>query len=167
MLYNIQRISDCVWAGRAARAIAYSRAAHGHGSIGRAHLGRGLPAAAYRAAIRRGGPLGGPLGTRWSGLVECTRTFWYLKRPHRCHVQCTPSPGHPNKSSVMAIWPAPLSSLEFEFSVTARPSFGPPHRRRSCPHRSVLAASSSEPPNERGVGVPSSRSLATTSREAT
>src|SRR5271167_672021 len=30
----------------------------------------------------------------------------------------------------------------------------------------VSAASSSEPPNERGVGVPSSRSLATASREA-
>src|SRR5277367_4185475 len=33
-------------------------------------------------------------------------------------------------------------------------------------HRLVLAASSSEPPNERGVGVPSSRSLATATREA-
>jgi hypothetical protein len=33
-------------------------------------------------------------------------------------------------------------------------------------HRLVSAASSSEPPNERGVGVPSSRSLATASREA-
>jgi hypothetical protein len=30
----------------------------------------------------------------------------------------------------------------------------------------VLAASSSEPPSEPGVGVPSSRSLATASREA-
>ena len=43
--------------------------------------------------------------------------------------------------------------------------FRPRDPRRSCPHRMVSAASSSEPPSERGVGVPSSRSLATASRE--
>jgi hypothetical protein len=35
------------------------------------------------------------------------------------------------------------------------------------PARMVLAASSPEPPSERGVGVPSSRSLTTASHEAT
>jgi hypothetical protein len=40
----------------------------------------------------------------------------------------------------------------------------PPLRRRSCRHRLVSAAWSSQPPNERGVGVPPSRSLATASR---
>jgi hypothetical protein len=42
----------------------------------------------------------------------------------------------------------------------------PPARKRSCLHQIVLAASSSEPPNERGVGATSSRSLATATREA-
>jgi hypothetical protein len=37
----------------------------------------------------------------------------------------------------------------------------------SCRHRLAPAASSSEPPYERRVGVPSSRSLATATREAT
>ena len=35
-------------------------------------------------------------------------------------------------------------------------------QKRSCPHRSVRAASSPEPPVEGGVGVPSSRSLSPT-----
>src|SRR5882757_6271423 len=42
------------------------------------------------------------------------------------------------------------------------------HRgRRSCPQLLMQAASSSEPPNERGGGVPSSRSLATATHEPT
>ena len=41
-------------------------------------LQRFLPAA-YRAATRRNPPLPrAALGTRWSGLVECIRTFRYL-----------------------------------------------------------------------------------------
>ena len=41
-------------------------------------LRRFLPAAC-RAATRRIPPLPrAALGTRWSGLVVCTRTFWYL-----------------------------------------------------------------------------------------
>ena len=52
-------------------------------------------------------------------------------------------------------------------SVIARPSFGPPLREALLPGTGwCQAASSSEPPGERGVGVPSSRSLATASREA-
>ena len=36
-------------------------------------------------------------------------------------------------------------------SVIARPSFGPPRGRRSCPHRWCRAASSSEPPTSVGL----------------
>src|SRR6476659_6945882 len=46
------------------------------------------------------------------------------------------------------------------------PFSGPPRWRRSCRHRSAQTASSSEPPTSVGVGVPSSRSLATATREA-
>src|ERR1700752_4655411 len=67
----------------------------------------------------------------------------------------------------MAAWFAPLSSLEFEFSVIARPFTGPPLREALLPtpvgaSRFVIRAT-----HERGVGVPPSRSLATATREAT
>jgi len=48
-----------------------------------------------------------------------------------------------------------------------RPSRSGLHRgRRSCPHRLVPAASSSEPPTSVGLAQPSSRSLAAATREA-
>src|ERR1700740_3001046 len=44
--------------------------------------------------------------------------------------------------------------------------FEPPQGRRSCQHRLALAASFIRATRQRGVGVPSSRSLAKASREA-
>ena len=48
-----------------------------------------------------------------------------------------------------------------------RRCLGPPHRGRSCPHRSMPVAWSSEPPASVGLACRPSRSLATASREAT
>src|ERR1700757_3580941 len=64
-------------------------------------------------------------------------------------------------------WPGPYDPQE-RFRGIQTPEFRASEKGRALArHRSVSAASSSEPPASVGVGVPSSRSLTTATREAT
>ena len=70
-------------------------------------------------------------------------------------------------------WPGPYKSHCLSVPERSQtypdmktPCSQPPLRRRSCPHRLVPGRFVIRATHERGVGVPSSRSLATASREA-